>query len=43
VAILKKAGYRGPLTVEDESLDKFKGAEQIEVLKKDVAHLAGML
>jgi len=41
VAILREAGYRGDLCIEDESLGKFKG-KQREVLAKEVAFLKGL-
>jgi sugar phosphate isomerase/epimerase len=43
VDILKKCGYRGPLTIEDESLGKFDEAGKKAVLKKDVEYLKGLL
>lgn len=43
VSLLREAGYRGPLTIEDESLGKFDQAGRREVLKKDVAHLREIL
>ena len=43
VAILKAAGYDGPLTIEDESLGKFAGKEKKSVLRKDAAYLKGLL
>ncbi|HNQ35953.1 MAG TPA: sugar phosphate isomerase/epimerase family protein [bacterium] len=43
VRILARAGYAGPLTIEDESLGKFELPARREVLKRDVAHLAGLL
>jgi sugar phosphate isomerase/epimerase len=36
VETLRKTGYDYDLTIEDESLDMFKGDERLEVLKKDV-------
>ena len=41
-AILRKAGYSGALCLEDESLDKFPEAEQVEVLKKEIAMLKNL-
>ena len=42
--ILKEAGYRGDVCIEDESVGKFpKGAARIEVLERDVAHVKGIL
>jgi sugar phosphate isomerase/epimerase len=38
-AILRKAGYRGALCLEDESLGKYSEAEQTEVLKEEIALL----
>jgi len=43
VAILKKAGYKGSMCVEDESLGKFSKEEQAEVLKKDVDFLKSLV
>ncbi len=44
VDFLNDAGYKGDFTIEDESLGKFKiGQERIEVLKRDILHLQGML
>ena len=37
--ILRKAGYRGDLCVEDESLGRFPQAERGEILKKEIALL----
>jgi sugar phosphate isomerase/epimerase len=37
--ILRHAGYRGDLCIEDESLGKFPEAEQGQVLKKEIAML----
>ena len=39
VKILRLAGYRGDLCVEDESLGKFPESEQAEVLRKEIALL----
>ncbi|NHV99211.1 MAG: sugar phosphate isomerase/epimerase [Thaumarchaeota archaeon] len=36
VQVLRKAGYAGDLTIEDESLGKYVGEERKAVLKKDV-------
>lgn len=38
-AILRKAGYRGDLCVEDESLSRFPEAQRPENLKKQIAFL----
>lgn len=43
VAILKNAGYNGPLTIEDESLGKFDAEGRKEVLRKDAAYLKSLL
>jgi hypothetical protein len=43
VQILKAAGYEGSLTIEDESLSKFQGAERQRQLRRDVDHLKGVL
>ncbi len=39
ISILKKAGYNGDITVEDESLGKFPENERGRILKKDVEYL----
>ncbi len=39
IRILKEAGYKGDLCVEDESLGKFAPSERLQVLKRDVEHL----
>lgn len=41
-AILRKAGYSGDLCLEDESLGKYPEAEQVEVLKKEIAMLKNL-
>jgi len=43
ISILRKAGYRGDLCVEDESLSKFPEAERAQVLKKEIAMLKGFV
>jgi len=43
VAILKNAGYNGPLTIEDECLGKLDAGQKKEVLRKDAAYLKGLL
>lgn len=44
INFLKKAGYSGDLTIEDESLGKFLlKEERIEILKKDVSYLKNIL
>ena len=43
VSILKKVGYEGPLTIEDECLHKFDAAGRKQVLENDVAYLRGLL
>lgn len=43
VAILKDAGYRGPLTIEDECLGKLDAAGKKEVLRKDAEYLKSLL
>ena len=43
VAILKNAGYNGPLTIEDECLGKLDADQKKEVLRKDTAYLKGLL
>lgn len=43
VAILSRAGYQGPLTIEDESLGKFAPGQKQEILRKDAAYLQGLL
>ena len=39
VKILRQAGYRGDLCVEDESLGKYPAGEQADVLRKEIAML----
>lgn len=43
VAILKNAGYNGPLTIEDECLGKLDANQKKEVLRKDAAYLKGLI
>jgi sugar phosphate isomerase/epimerase len=43
VGILKKAGYKGDLNIEDESLGKFSQEEKAKVLKRDVDHIKQIL
>lgn len=43
VAILKEAGYKGPLTIEDECLGKLDAAGKKEVLRKDAEYLKNLL
>lgn len=43
VAILKNAGYQGPLTIEDESLSKLDADQKKEVLRNDAAYLTSLL
>jgi sugar phosphate isomerase/epimerase len=43
VAILKQAGYKGPLTIEDESLGKLTPEQKKEVLRKDATYLKSLL
>jgi len=42
VNILKKVGYDGDLTVEDESLGNFPAEERLGILKKDIELLKGL-
>jgi sugar phosphate isomerase/epimerase len=37
--ILRKAGYRGDLCVEDESLDKYPENERADIMRKEIAML----
>jgi sugar phosphate isomerase/epimerase len=39
VAILRRAGYRGDLCVENESLGKFPEDERAGIVKKEIALL----
>lgn len=39
ISILDKAGYDKDLTIEDESMGKFKAEERRTIIKKDVEHL----
>jgi len=41
--ILTKAGYKGDLCIEDESLGHYSEAEQREVLRRDVQHFREVL
>jgi len=41
-AILRRAGYRGDLCLEDESLEKFPEGERADVVKKEVALLRSL-
>jgi len=43
VAILAEAGYKGPLTIEDECLGKFDAAGKKDVMRKDAEYLKGLL
>ncbi|MFN3653063.1 MAG: sugar phosphate isomerase/epimerase family protein [Armatimonadota bacterium] len=43
VAILREAGYDGPLTIEDESIGKVAESKRREVLKRDAEHLRAVL
>jgi len=43
VSILRKAGYDGDLTVEDESLGRFSEEERAGILRTDVDHLKRLL
>ena len=43
ISILRKAGYEGDITIEDESLSKFPGSQREEILKKDVKYLQKIL
>lgn len=43
IKILKAAGYDGPLTIEDESLGRFRPSMKKKVLLKDVAYLKNLL
>ena len=43
VAILKNAGYNGPLTIEDECLGKLDADQKKEVLRKDAVYLNSLL
>jgi sugar phosphate isomerase/epimerase len=39
VAILRRAGYRGDLCVEDESLGRFPDAERASIIRKEISTL----
>ncbi len=42
--ILREAGYRGDLCIEDESLGKYpKGEARIQVLERDAAYVKGLI
>lgn len=43
IDILEKTGYRHDLTIEDESLPRFKPRERIMILRKDVEYLRKLL
>lgn len=43
ISILRKAGYEGDITIEDESLSKFPESQREEILKKDVKYLQKIL
>jgi sugar phosphate isomerase/epimerase len=43
VKILRKAGYRGDLCIEDESLSKYPATEQADILRKEIAMLKGLV
>jgi sugar phosphate isomerase/epimerase len=43
VGFLRAAGYDRDLCIEDESLGKFSEAERKDILKKDAAHLKGLI
>lgn len=43
IDILRKTGYGYDLTIEDESLHRFKPEERITVLRKDAEYLEGLL
>jgi sugar phosphate isomerase/epimerase len=43
IGILRKAGYRGDLCIEDESLGKFPEPERGQILKKEIATLKGLV
>jgi sugar phosphate isomerase/epimerase len=43
VAILRKAGYRGSMCIEDESLGKFQGEQRKQVLVKDAEYLKSLV
>jgi sugar phosphate isomerase/epimerase len=40
--ILRNAGYRGDLCVEDESLGKYPASERADVIRKEIAMLKGL-
>jgi sugar phosphate isomerase/epimerase len=40
--ILRKAGYRGDLCVEDESLEKFPASERAGVVRREIGMLKGL-
>ncbi len=43
VGILRKAGYKNDLCIEDESLSKFPKSEQCAVLKREAEHLKTLI
>jgi sugar phosphate isomerase/epimerase len=43
VSILRKAGYRGDLCVEDESLGKYPENERADIMRKEIAMLKGLV
>ena len=43
VKILRQAGYRGDLCIENESLGKYPANEQANVLRKEIAMLKGLV
>src|SRR5665647_878850 len=43
VKILRKAGYRGDLCVEDESLGKYPENERADIMRKEIAMLKGLV
>jgi sugar phosphate isomerase/epimerase len=43
ITILKNAGYKGPLTIEDECLGKLDANMKKEVLRKDAEYLKSLL
>jgi len=43
VESLRKAGYDGDLTIEDESLGNYKPEERLTIIKKDIEHVKSLL
>jgi len=43
INILRKAGYDGDLTIEDESLGKFPSNQRLDVIKKDIEHVKSLI